>query len=106
MVIYSAIYEPLDWFFLFRDDTCEADTLYRKALLLSLCGCVLGWIALEFMVIGLQISKSAIASYGEMVGITVPFIFDGLFLGRQFLSIDALGLTFIITLQAFNAYKK
>jgi len=58
------------------------------------------------MCIGLRISKSAIASYGEMVGITVPFLFDGLFLGRKFLAIDALGLTFIITLQVFNAYKK
>jgi hypothetical protein len=80
--------------------------MYRKALFLSFLGCIIGWFALEFMVIGLRISKSAIASYGEMVGITVPFLYDGLFLGRKFLAIDALGLTFIISLQVFNAIKK
>jgi len=98
MLIFTAFYDPLDWFFLFRSEYSEADILYRKALLLSLIGCVISWFALEFMVIGLRISKSALASYGEMVGITVPFLYDGLFMGRQFLAIDALGLTFIITL--------
>jgi len=61
--------------------------------------------ALEFMVIGLGISKSALASYGEMAGITVPFTFDILVLNREFLATDGLGLTFIVVLQCFNAYK-
>jgi len=29
MLIYTTIYEPLDWFFLFRADTSEADANYR-----------------------------------------------------------------------------
>lgn len=54
--------------------------------------------ALEFMVIGLGISKSALASYGEMAGITVPFTFDIFVLQREFLTSDGLGLTLIIVL--------
>lgn len=98
MLVFTEFYDPLDWFFFFKADYSDEDLKYRTALLLSLIGCVISWFALEFMVIGLRISKSALASYGEMVGITVPFIYDGLFMGRSFLSIDALGLTLIIAL--------
>lgn len=106
MLIYTSIYEPLEWNFFFKSDPTEADIRYKQALLYALGASILAWVALEFMCIGLQISKSAIASYGEMVGITVPFLYDGIFLGRNFLSIDALGITFIITLQVYNALKK
>jgi hypothetical protein len=50
------------------------------------------------MVIGLNISKSALASYGEMMGITVPFIIDGFVFGRTFVSTDFIGLALIIVL--------
>jgi len=58
------------------------------------------------MIIGLRISKSALASYGEMTGICVPFLFDILYFGRKFLAIDAIGLSLIVVLQVINAIKK
>ena len=57
------------------------------------------------MVIGLQCSKSAVASYGEMAGITIPFIFDGFYFDRTFVSTDFMGLGLIIILQIANAIK-
>ena len=60
---------------------------------------------LEFMVIGLQISKSALASYGEMAGITLPFIFDAMYFDRTFVMTDFLGLGLIIILQIANGYR-
>ena len=104
MIVYTSLYDPIDFNFFFRADplATKAELLatseYKTALLLSLIGCCFGWIALEFMVIGLRISKSAIASYGEMAGITVPFLFDGLILGRKFLTTDGIGLALIVIL--------
>jgi len=60
---------------------------------------------LELMVIGLQCSKSALASYGEMAGITIPFTFDGFYFDRTFVTTDFLGLGLIIILQMANGYK-
>jgi hypothetical protein len=34
------------------------------------------------MVIGLRISKSALASYAEAFGVIVPFTFDAIYFGR------------------------
>jgi hypothetical protein len=53
------------------------------------------------MVIGLRISKSALASYAEQVGIVVPYTFDIFYFKRQFLLTDAIGLLLILTLQGF-----
>lgn len=112
MLIYISIYDPLEWGYFFRStpsgpdialDTKDQD--YTTAIQLSILGCFFGWIGLEFMVIGLNISKSALASYGEMAGITVPFIFDGLVMGREFVTTDFLGLLLIILLQIFRAIR-
>ena len=98
--------DPLDFGFMFRPLVSEADRQYKQAIILSVCGCFFGWVALEFMIIGLRISKSAVASYGEMAGLTIPFIFDALVLGRKFLSIDAIGVLLIIAVQAYIAFHK
>ena len=58
------------------------------------------------MIIGIRISKSAIASYGEMAGVTIPFMFDAFVLGRQFLTIDAIGVALIIIVQTYMAVQK
>ena len=57
------------------------------------------------MIIGLRMSKSALASYAEQVGIVVPFTFDVFVLNREFLKTDAIGLGLIVFLQAYQAYK-
>ena len=57
-MIVSAIFFPKS-----SDDNAEVDPPY--ALLIAFIGCVIGWLALEVMVIGLRMSKSALASYGE-----------------------------------------
>ena len=62
--------------------------------------------AVEFLVIGLQISKSAIASYGEMAGIIIPFCFDSFYFHRKFLLIDMIGLLLIVLLQLYTANKQ
>jgi len=110
MIIYCQIYEPLDWGYLFRDTTTtdaglEVEDEYKTAIYLSLIGCFIGWMALEFMVIGLGITKSALASYGEMAGIVVPFTFDALVLNREFLFTDFIGLALIVLLIAYQAHK-
>jgi hypothetical protein len=72
-------------------------------------GSIFGWIGLEFIVIGVNISKSAIASYGEMIGIILPFVFDMTALGRKFVLTDLIGLILIVLLQilrAFNSFKE
>ena len=59
-----------------------------RALLFAGIGSIIGWLALESMIIGLRMSKSALASYAEQIGVIVPFCFDALALGRTFLKTD------------------
>lgn len=73
------------------------------ALLLAFIGCVIGWLALEFMVIGLRMSKSALASYGEQVGVVVPFLFDYIAFCRPFLKTDWIAVCLILTLEIIMA---
>jgi hypothetical protein len=56
MLCYCSLYEPFSF---------TTDPEYSKALLLAIVGCSIGWMALELMIIGLRISKSALASYAE-----------------------------------------
>lgn len=100
VIIYCSQTAPIDWLYLFRsssDDgvTSDADSAYTMAIVFALIGSVIGWMALEFMVIGLGISKSALASYGEMTGVVVPVTFDCLFFGRELLTTDIIGITLI-----------
>jgi drug/metabolite transporter (DMT)-like permease len=74
-----------------------------QALLLAFIGCVIGWLALEVMVIGLRMSKSALASYGEQVGVVVPFLFDAIALCRPFLKTDWIAVCLILTLEIIMA---
>lgn len=70
---------------------------------------IFGWLGLELIVIGVNISKSAVASYGEMVGIVVPFLFDMAVLNRTFVTTDLIGLLLIVLLQllrAFNSFSE
>ena len=67
MFVYICIYEPF---------TRTDDPDYQNAIILAIMGTTIGWIALELMIIGLRISKSALASYAEQVGIVCPFLFD------------------------------
>jgi drug/metabolite transporter (DMT)-like permease len=106
MFVYISCTDPLDFGFYFKHDPSTEDLKYRKAILLSFIGALCAWVAFEFMIIGLRISKSALASYGEMTGICVPFLFDIFYFVRKFLAIDALGLVLIVVLQVYNAIKK
>ena len=111
LLVYTQVTQPLDFGFFLRPAAADpehafADQEYKQAILLSLVGCTFGWIALEFMIIGLRISKSAVASYGEMAGLTIPFLCDAFIFGRQFLAIDALGVVLIIGVQGFLAVQK
>ena len=87
MSVYIYFNDPLDFSYFILDQNLSAETIdaneeYKYAVILALIGCFFGWLALESMVIGLKISKSAIASYGEMAGIVIPFIVDGFCFGR------------------------
>ena len=109
MLVYCYLYEPLDWGYFFSTNELEGGLTnnddYTTAIQLSFLGCVFGWVGLEFMVIGLGITKSALASYGEMSGIIVPFTFDVLVLNRSLVATDFIGLGLIICLMAYQGYK-
>ena len=76
----------------------------KSAIMLAFLGCFFGWLALETNIFGLRISKSAIASYAEQIGIVVPLLFDTWVLGREVLQTDKIGLMLILSLQSFQAY--
>ena len=109
MLLYCSVYEPIDFGLipraLFSSKELPADD--SKALLAIFYGFlagIFGWLAIDFMTIGVRISKSAISSYAEQTGIVLPFLFDIFFFGRQMLLTDALGLTLIVILQSYQAY--
>lgn len=114
VLIYCCIYEPLDFTYFFSDShpsdpnkelSMDSTSEYTQAIQLALIGSVIGWMAVEFIVVGLQMSKSAIASYGEMSGIIIPLLFDSFYFHRTFLSIDFIGLLLIVLLQLYTANK-
>jgi drug/metabolite transporter (DMT)-like permease len=111
IIIYICFNDPFDFGMLTGSSTTDAagttdgkelapsaNSEYTTALLLAFGGAFFGWMGLELMVIGLNISKSALASYGEMMGITVPFIFDALVFDRTVVMTDMIGLALIIVL--------
>jgi len=53
--IYCLIYEPFD------TNLSNIDDTYKWALIYGSLGSLMGWFALNFLVIGLRISKSALA---------------------------------------------
>lgn len=57
------------------------------------------------MALGLLMSKSALASYAEQVGVVVPFVFDALELGRPFLKTDWIAVIIIIILEIVMAMR-
>lgn len=79
--------------------------MQKEAITLAFIGTFFGWVALETMIIGLRMSKSALASYGEQCGVTVTFTFDALYFGREFLKTDWIAITLILSLQMFQAWK-
>lgn len=114
--VVVCFYEPFDfgYFFGSADQSIENSGLkttdkYPNALLMGFLGSIFGWLGLELVVIGVNISKSAVASYGEMVGIVLPFIFDMAVLDRTLVMTDLIGLVLIILLQlirGFNSFKE
>jgi hypothetical protein len=69
-------------------------------VLFGIAGSVVGWMAIEFMILGARMSKSAIASYAEQTGLVPPFLFDYLVLDRKFLVTDGIGITLLVSLQS------
>ena len=67
-------------------------------------GSLFGWVALECLINGAMVTKSALAKNAECCGVVVPYCFDVFWLGRKFLHTDALGLWMIILLQFYQAY--
>uniref|UniRef100_A0A7S3FUH1 Uncharacterized protein n=1 Tax=Strombidium rassoulzadegani TaxID=1082188 RepID=A0A7S3FUH1_9SPIT len=120
IIIFCLFTQPFDFGYFVRD-ICEASypelsqeqlgeltmerERYKEAVMLACVGCVGGWIAIECMIMGLRISKSALASYAEQVGIVVPFTFDTFILQRDFLKTDGVGLSLIVILQGYQAYR-
>lgn len=99
---YCIIFEPFQkptyyWLILYPS--------YPTALLYAFIGSFFGYLAIEFMIIGCRITKSALATNAEQCGILLPFAFDVFYLGRQFLLTDGLGLTLVVVLQSFLAYR-
>ena len=59
--------------------------------------------ALEMMIVGLRMSKSALAQYGEQCGVVVTFLFDAVVFQRQWLRTDYIAVALITCLQARQA---
>lgn len=55
----------LAFYISFFEPAIELTPLHREAITLAIIGTFFGWVALETMIIGLRMSKSALASYGE-----------------------------------------
>ena len=98
-LVYSLIWEPFDITF----KTTSSD--YIMGIGFAIIGGLMGFLAILSLTHGLAITKSALASYGEMSGIIVPFFVDCFYFDRQFLAIDAIACSIIISVQIFQAYK-
>jgi drug/metabolite transporter (DMT)-like permease len=117
LILYSLVWDPFDFTYFFRDFASdpsiavdqlqmmenERDRL-KEAVVLAIIGATGGWVAIQSMIIGIRMSKSAIASYAEQMGVVVPYSVDVLAFGRQFLKTDGIGLLLIVTLQAYQGY--
>ena len=111
MMIYTTLFDPLDYGLISRalgissiKSSPEQAKVDSEALLAIKFGCIagfFGWLGIDFMTIGVRISKSALAQYAEQTGIIFPFLFDIFFFGRKLLGTDAIGLFLIIFLQSY-----
>ena len=88
LAVYMSFFEPAIYM----------TPLQKEAITLAFIGTFFGWIALEMMIIGLRMSKSALASYGEQCGVTVTFTFDAVYFGREFLKTDWIAISLILSL--------
>ena len=59
---------------------------------------IVSFAAVTCLVIGSHMTKSAIASYCEMCGLLVPFVFDALYFKRKVLYTDGIACTLLIVL--------
>ena len=67
---------------------------------------LISWLAQECLVLGVTVSKSALATYGFQSGLVVPVVYDAFITKTHpLLFIDSIGLTLIIILQIFNIVK-
>jgi len=99
VTIIMSVYCPLNY--LLQESNEGKDSW--DALGVALCGTTVGWLAVELIVIGLRMSKSALASYAEQCGVIVPFIFDAIALQRPFLKTDWVAVSLIVILEAAMA---
>lgn len=76
----------------------------QQAFFYSFIGSFFGWVALECLINGAMVTKSALAKNAELCGVIVPVVFDCFWLGRQLMNTDALGLSLIILLQVYQAW--
>lgn len=84
MVIYCSFFDPLDFGLFPRlmglspqtPEQVPVDQKSLKAIQFGLIGGFFGWLGIDFMAIGVQMSKSALSSYAEQTGIILPFLFD------------------------------
>jgi len=67
-------------------------------------GGVFGYLAIEFMIIGLKISKSGMAMFAEQLGVLVPITFDVIFMGFPLFKTNLLGMTLIVSMLSYQAY--
>lgn len=94
MSVYCAFFDRTEW----NAHTNETAFYY------SFIASFFGWVALECLINGAMVTKSALAKNAELCGVIVPYAFDVFWLGRQFLNTDALGLVLIILLQVYQAW--
>lgn len=70
IIVYCLIFKPFDWMLFFRSSDIDSqlyveDNDYKQAIGYAILGATSGWMAIETMIFGIRISKSAIASYAE-----------------------------------------
>jgi drug/metabolite transporter (DMT)-like permease len=95
MLPYFTTFHPVDLCYFLRDFSTDSSLTSEQVRALEIeradyfigsvylvMGCIMAWMAFEVMIRGVLISKSAIASYAEQIGVVVPFAYDTLVCSR------------------------
>lgn len=84
----------------------EVANMKLDAFFFAFLAALTSWLAQECLVLGVTVSKSALATYGFQSGIVVPVVYDAFIAKTHPLYIvDSIGLLLIIILQIFNIVK-
>ena len=96
-ILYCTVFDPF-----FQSTSFDSQTYTNEQWYISvfygILGGLFGWLAIECLILGARMSKSAIASYAEQIGFVPPFVFDFLVLKRKFLITDFIGLFILVSL--------